>query len=410
MMAFAGLAFLHVLGSVLRAVASRERLTDALRSPSSPLLALGLLYATSLGFVGVVLGSAVLVCARLAPRPPSQHAERFPWLAIAALAVVVLARPWVPVQWDEFVWLGKARLESLGFGAGVRASLDASQHLIPAGYPPLWPLAVGWVSLGVVALEVHVVAASLLVVLCAAVALEAWWPRLEDAAGSRWVTAGVALAVPFVLVHVRSAYVDLPVGLLGLAVLGFLVTERLPLACAAAVVLAASKDEGFAHVVAATVGALVVHRRRGAVLQWVSPLLLAAVAVVTWRWLLHRHGVEVRDHALSAPEWAWVPTFGALLLRHAFDGWTWGVFWAAVVGVLTTRAGRAEASGLRWALGVNLVVMAAALVLGPERVRVFAENGTLVNRLLLQLWPTAALVLWFGLSAPRAPSRLGISP
>jgi hypothetical protein len=105
-----------------------------------------------------------------------------------------------------------------------------------------------------------------------------------------------------------------------------------------------------------------------------------------------------------------VPTFGALLLRHAFDGWTWGVFWAAVVGVMTTRAGRAEASGLRWALGVNLVVMAAALVLGPERVRVFAENGTLVNRLLLQLWPTAALVLWFGLSAPRAPSRLGISP
>ena len=44
------------------------------------------------------------------------------------------------------------------------------------------------------------------------------------------------------------------------------------------------------------------------------------------------------------------------------------------------------------------VFTAAALLSGPERVRVFAENGTLLNRLLLQLWPCAALVVWRTLS------------
>jgi hypothetical protein len=405
MMAFAGLLFLHVLGSVLRAIAARERLTEALGSPASALLALGMLYSSALGFVGVVLGSALLVCVRLAPRPPSQRSERLPLFALAALALVMLARPWVPTFWDEFVWLGKARLESLGFGAGVRASLDASQHLVPAGYPPLWPLAVGWVSLGVDALEVHVVAASLLVWLCAAVALEAWWPRLEDAAGARLVTVAVALSTPFVLVHLRSVYVDLPVGLLGLALLGFLVTERLPLACVVAVVLAGVKDEGLTHVLAATLGALAVHGVRRPVLQWASPAVLAVIAVVTWRWLLHTHGVVASDHALASPEFGWVGTFGALLVKHALDVWTWGVFWPVCLAMAAARGERLEARGLGFALVANLAFMMVALLVGPERVRVFAENGTLLNRLLMQLWPLGVLVIWFGLSAPR-PARV----
>ncbi|MDX2015912.1 MAG: hypothetical protein SFW67_37305 [Myxococcaceae bacterium] len=406
MKAFAGLALLHLMGSVLRAVASRERLVEALRSPSSALLALGLLGASALGGAGLVLASALLVCARLTPRPPSQRSERLPWLALAALAVVALARPWVPVYWDEFVWLGKARLESLGFGAGVSAALDPSWHLVPPGYPPLWPLAVGWVSLGDDGVDVHVAASALLATLCAATALEAWWPRLEDAAGprSRWVTAAVLASAPLALVHLRSGYVDLPVGLLGVAVFGFLVTERLPLACAAAVVLAGAKDEGLAHVLAATAGAIAVHGVRSRVLQWVSPALLGVISVVTWRWLLHARGVEVHDHALDAPLWSWSGTFAGLLARHALDAWSWGLCWPVALASLTQRPWRAEVRGLRWALGVNLVLMAGALVSGPERVRVFAESGTLVNRLLVQVWPLGALLVWFALSAPR-PAR-----
>lgn len=409
MMAFAGLALLHLMGSVLRAVASRERLSDAVRSPSSALLALGLLAASALGGAGLVLASALLLCARLTPRPPSQSSERLPWLVLGGLVVVVLARPWVPIYWDEFVWLGKARLEALGFGAGVSAALDPAQHLVPPGYPPLWPLAVGWVSLGADDLAVHVAASGLLTALCAAVALEAWWPRLEDAAGgrSRWLTVAVLASAPLVIVHLRSSYVDLPVGLLGAAVFGFLVTERVPLACAAAVVLAGAKDEGLAHVFAATAGAIAVHGLRSRVLQWASPALLGVISVVTWRWLLHSRGVQVHDHALHAPLVEWTGTFVRLLARHAFDVWSWGLSWCVVLAMLTLRPSRVEVRGLRWALGVNLALMAGALVSGPERVRVFAESGTLMNRLLVQVWPLGVLLVWFVLSAPRPLGRVG---
>jgi hypothetical protein len=71
------------------------------------------------------------------------------------------------------------------------------------------------------------------------------------------------------------------------------------------------------------------------------------------------------------------------------------------------RGGRLEARGLGFALVANLAFMMVALLVGPERVRVFAENGTLLNRLLMQLWPLGVLVIWFGLSAPRAARAAG---
>ena len=51
----------------------------------------------------------------------------------------------------------------------------------------------------------------------------------------------------------------------------------------------------------------------------------------------------------------------------------------------------------------NLAFVAFELLAGPERVRVFAENGTLVNRLLMQLWPIAALALLLALA--QAPGQ-----
>ena len=52
---------------------------------------------------------------------------------------------------------------------------------------------------------------------------------------------------------------------------------------------------------------------------------------------------------------------------------------------------------LKVMLGLLLFFTAVALLAGPERVRVFAENGTLLNRVLLQLWPSAALLVVSGL-------------
>lgn len=404
MIAFVGLALLHVLGSVLRAVVSREPVLDCLRSPTSWALALGLLFTSALGFPGMITGAVLLLLVRQLPRPPSMASMNFPWTLLGVVALVVLAKPWVPTQWDEFVWLAKARFESLGFATGVRMALDSTQHVVPPGYPPLWPLAIGWLSLGVDQLDAQVVAASLLGLMCFASAVEAWWPILAAHGARKMFALALLVGVPFLWVHARSLYIDLPVGLLGLAVLGFMVTERLPLACAVAVVIAGVKDEGLPHVVAATLGALALSRSRP---TWpkLMPALLAVGVVATWRWQLRQHGVEVFDHAINAPAFEWLPTLGSLLARHATDVMTWGVFWPIALAVILTRTRHGTSPALRATLLAGLVFIALVLILGPERVRVFAENGTLINRLLLQWWPTAALLVWFELSSREGETR-----
>jgi len=146
LIAFLGLAIFHLVGSVIRHFICRCGWRVALASPSSAWFAIAVAFAGSLGVAGmgilVVLGGVTALSPSLSP---SGRGRFFP---LVILAVVVLARPWVPTAWDEFIWLGKARFESLGFGAGIQAALDPAQHVIPAGYPPLWPAAVGWLSLG----------------------------------------------------------------------------------------------------------------------------------------------------------------------------------------------------------------------------------------------------------------------
>ncbi len=59
-----------------------------------------------------------------------------------------------------------------------------------------------------------------------------------------------------------------------------------------------------------------------------------------------------------------------------------------------------QGRALRWALLAGFGFVAVALFFGPERVRVFAENGTLINRLLIQLGPTAAVMISVKLTSP----------
>lgn len=397
MIAFLGWALFHLGGAVIRQLTTRCGWKVALTSPSSAWFGISVAYACSLGVagVGILLALALVVTQSREGQPPEplRHGK-----AMLALAGLVLARPWVPTEWDEFVWLAKARFESLGFGAGVHAALDPAAQVIPAGYPPLWPAAVGWLSLGHDALSTHVLAASLLVLLCALTALETFWSERPSL-----LALAVLVAAPLVWVHLRSIYVDLPVGLLGLAVLGLLLRDpdRPPLLAAVlALVLAGFKDEGLAQVVAATAAALLVHGLR----RWrlALPALLALITVATWRWLVHSHGVTLFDHALGVPQWDWAPRLLQLLVLHASDVFSWGVFWAVTVAMVFTPSTDPTARALKVMLVLLALFAAAALLGGPERVRVFAENGTLLNRLLLQLWPCAALLVWLGLRVPRA--------
>ncbi|MDP2273254.1 MAG: hypothetical protein Q8N23_13235 [Archangium sp.] len=393
MIAILGLALFHLAGSAIRQLTTRCGWGVALRSPSSAWFAIAVAYACSLGVagVGILLGLALLVTQGGSFTPA--RIGRVWW----GLFGLVLARPLVPTWWDEFVWLGKARFESLGFGAGVQAALDPAQHVIPAGYPPLWPSAVGWLSLGHDALSTQVLAASLLVLLCAATALETL-----SLSRPRLLVIAVLASAPFVWLHARSTYVDLPIGLLGLAVVGLLLrtTDGRPplLAAALAVVLAGFKDEGLAQVIAATGAALLVQGFR----KWrlALPALLALLTMATWRWLVHSHGVPLFDHALGVPQWNWIPRLVELLAFHASDVFTWGVFWAVTLAVVLTPSKDPAVRTLRVMWVLLLLFTVVALLAGPERVRVFAENGTLLNRLLLQLWPCAAVMVIAGLPAP----------
>lgn len=385
MIAFLGLLVLHGCGAALRHVATRCGIGVALRSPASLFVALAVAYACALGWPGAVLLIGWALVARresVAPMPPREAGA---WLGVTAM---VLARPWVPTHWDEFVWLAKARFVSLGFSAGVDAALDPAQHLIPAGYPPLWSLAVGWLSWGRDDVGAHVLAASLLVLACAAVAVEAW--REELSALPKWSVL-VLVAAPLVLVHFRSTYVDLPVGLLGLGLLGLLLRGSVFPSVALAIVLAGFKDEGLAHVLAATAAAFFFAAPR----RWAlfGPAVAAFLTVAVWRVLVRTSGVNLFDHALGWPAWGEAPRLLQLFVMHATDFSSWGVFWSVVVAVLVSRTGSRSAHALRVMVLANLLFTFAAILMGPERVRVFAENGTLLNRLLVQLWPCAVTLL-----------------
>jgi len=175
---------------------------------------LAVLFAVSLGPVGLVLVGVLAVGVWLAPRTPQAPmvAPRAFAITVLVAGVILFVRPLTPLFWDEFVWLAKARL---GFGTlsgVVDASLDPTLHLIPAGYVPLWPAAVSWLSFGVDTLSAHTAAASLLVFACFLAALEAWWPVLHRS--GRW-TVLLALATPRALGPFRRTYGCPPVGVLG---------------------------------------------------------------------------------------------------------------------------------------------------------------------------------------------------
>ncbi len=394
MISFLGLALAHLAGAGLRTAVGGSGWRASLASPASTWFALGAAWVLALGWAGAPL-LVVLVLTTLKLRGDAPGG-RLPWVALGVLSLLVLARPWVPTGWDEFVWLGKARFEAQGFGAGIAAALDPAQRLAPPGYPPLWPAAVGWLTLGTDALDAQVVAASLLVLLAAASALEAW----RESLGRADLLTAAVVATPLLWVHARSGYVDLPVGLLGVALLGHLLRGSAA-AAPLAVVLVAFKDEGLAHVLAATGAALLFTTQA----RWrvALPAVAAAVGVLTWRWLCVHHGVHNDDHALGAPQLRWAPTLLRLVLVHATDLATWGVFWALAVASAISVKSVGPGRAVLVMLGLALLFSAGGLLVGPERVRVFAENGTLLNRLLLQLWPAAALVVLTGArSAPSA--------
>jgi hypothetical protein len=268
----------------------------------------------------------------------------------------------------------------------------------------LWPAAVAWVGLGVDSVSNHVSAGSLLVLLAAATALEAWWGTLQS---KTWPWVLALAATPLVWVHARSTYLDLPMGLLSAALLGFALTEELAAATVLAVVLCAFKDEGIVHVLAASAALWLCAPRRS--IKWLAPGLAGATTTALWRALTAANGITNVDHSVTLPAWRWSPDLVKHLALHASDVWSWGLFWGAAGAALVLPTTTATARALRWALGFNVALSSLALLSGPEQVRAFAENGTLINRLLMQWWPLAAVLVLTAEPVGRVASRSAIS-
>ena len=284
-------------------------------------LVLALLAA--LAAIARVVRGARIAGAAGAP-PPTRPREGPPWWGIAAavLTLVVVCRPATLTYWDSFVWLAKARIESDGgWGALRAAALDRSADVMPSGYPMLWPLAASWLSMGGHSMEALAAGAAamtlvtLMLFLDAASEVAAFDP---DPAGlkPRWAPAGLGLVAvtPLVLVHLRSAYADLPVGLLaatctlrlarGLERPGDAARD-LSVAAIAAAALVGMKDEGMAHVAALVGAAVIVRLAMGARLPLgpvMAMLTAAAIPFNGWRMLLLSHHVADVDHKPSAPD------------------------------------------------------------------------------------------------------------
>jgi len=374
-----------------------------------PLGALVALTLSTLGWLHPVLGVVVLVLV-VAARPPAVASPRTTtpptlWAGVAAALLVGVARPMAPRYWDEYVWLSKARLATHGYRVLVDAALAQETLVVPRGYPLGWPLAealLAGLSPGTASLAAG---AFVLSALCLGL-----YAAMLARSGRGLVVLGVMAAAPLAWVHWRSAYVDLPLGLLSASVALALMTARagdgasMPVAVAAAALAGSAKDEGALHIVA-VVAALVATggwrlRAERIRLAWVAA---AGVAPgVVWWAMRHGAGVANTDHAPSGLALAQVYALLRQTVWHLADVQSWGIVSAVALAATLLALRRAPTRTLALALLFAAGLLGAVLLVTPERVRAFALNGTLLSRLALQLLPLAAVVVADALLPPRA--------
>ncbi len=320
--------------------------------------------------------------------------------AILVASVAALLRPPAPIFWDESVWLSKARVACEGGAVLMERALDPQSELVPRGYPVVAAVIEACLALRDDSLAALVGGGTALVLSTFALFVLLLGREAQSSFEER-ATLVVLACTPLAWVHLRSVQLDLPVGLLVAALV--LAIERadagdrvgLPAAITAALLLGI-KDEGL-------VGALAValalgtrgassRARRAA---WISFACLA-ISVFAFRLRLSLAGSANDDHTLGAL------ALGALLpllgdaLRDASDLQTWGMapaiaLAACLVVVRKGTAGRARRVAA--VLGLFALALLGALVLGPPQVRDFAFEGTLLDRMGLELLPTAALLI-----------------
>jgi hypothetical protein len=287
---------------------------------------------------------------------------------------------------------------------------------VPRGYPVIAAVIEAAFAMGDPSLASLVGGGSALVLACFAL-----YVVLLARAGTRFeqgATLFVLAAAPLAWAHMRSVQLDLPAGLLlGSLVLGIELAGRgdrigAPAAMAAAL-LVGIKDEGAVLALAAAIGASLpgahASARRAA---WLAAISMGLVVGV-FRARLAMAGSANDDHSLGTPTLEAALPVLREVARMAIDVRTWGLVPpVALAAVLVSLAGRGPAPMRTRPLAATIMLatlfLLAAIVLGPQQVRDFALDGTLLNRLGIQLLPAAALLiprlLAPAAAAPRTPS------
>jgi hypothetical protein len=334
------------------------------------------------------------------------------------LACIACLRASAPIYWDEFVWLWKSRLELQGWGSLRAASLDPHGGVFPPGYPLLWSLAPAWFAWPLRRAPLETAAIWPLLV-----ALSIWMTALRgsmrDEGSSRLGLGAAAFlfaTTPLLVVHLRSSYVDLSVGLLAssIALMNTNTSSRFSVAARVvpALLLVGAKDEGIAHLAAisctAIVFSLAAQRKRSA-LEAGAVLMLGAVPFVAWRVLLARHGIRDTHHVLGACAFDDAHALTQAFASSPFDLETWGVLWAlssgaALVALFARDRKLAPTRMLVIALLAQTAFLLAGILCGPERVREFAFGGSVLHRVLVQLAPGAVAIVGCAAVA-RAPGE-----
>jgi len=347
---------------------------------------------------------------------PAVRNERWLILMTVALLALVATRPLVPTAWDEFAWLGKARLETQGWGSLRRAELDPSWPLFGSAHPMLWPLAVARLATFHAGIRELVAAGEWLVVLVAVVFVASLHAvcaagRRQSAISGELAGLGLLVLTPFVLVHLRLVYVDLSVGMMaGVVVLNLVAwvesagtDTRWPLAGVAipAIVLTGLKDEGAVWAIAIACAFAVTYPDRRSLRVMAATLVVPGLGLaMLWKLTTYASGVINPER---------VPTFHVAhrvvpLLVHGFlpnagDLTTWGACWGVIGGTVLSTClwPQRFAKGTRFAAGAFLALSLAAytaMLVSPEGVFVQALSaGFILDRVLLQLVPVGAAVV-----------------
>jgi hypothetical protein len=339
------------------------------------------------------------------------------WMALVTLAVLALiaTRPLVPTATDEFAWLGKARLESEGWGVLRRAALDPAWPIFGQAYPLFWPLSIARLATLHDGVQGLVAGGEWLLALVAALFAGTMRAALGKRPGAPPVAmmTGIALMLltPFLLVHLRLAYVDLSVGLMVAVVALALVVcaERAatatpwPLAGLAipAIVLASLKDEGVFWALALAAAFVLACRDRWSLrLVTMALALPALIPAVVWKLTAHASGVANPERVVTLRVGSrLVPLLVHGFAAHAGDVVTWGASWGVVGGAVLAVClwSRRLRPGTRLAatalVAQALTLYAVMLVTPPVIYHQALWEGTILNRLMLQLLPLGAVVV-----------------